>query len=995
MPAQPPVEAFEHDDHRVNIPTADAHDLVDDAVHAPKILLVERDTGLDPQLVWTGKDAQDPTLEVAAPPLWIQEKVDPRAIIEDLKRSSRRSASAGDGEPSLFDGFEDFDGLDGFESVDYYRHQANWSNRMILGDSLEVMASLAEREDLRGQVQCIYIDPPYGIKFNSNWQVSTSKRDVKDKVSDATREVEQIKAFRDTWELGIHSYLSYLRDRLQVAHSLLTDSGSVFVQIGDENVHLVRSLLDEVFGRENFVSQIAFQTTTGASSPAAKTVTLATVSDQIVWYAKDSRHLKYRQLWTPGQKKESSGYRWLALPDGSRRGMTAAEMSGQAKRPEGSKVYKPDNIQSSGSAGEQPFHYQGRTYRPGANAHWKASLAGMERLALANRIHVAKNSIQYVRYVDDFGYQPIHNVWTDVGTGNFTDDKLYVVQTGTKVVERCLLMATDPGDLVLDPTCGSGTTAYVAEQWGRRWITVDTSRVALALARQRLMAARFPYYVLADSVLGRRQRVAPSCDSSHSDGELRPPRNEVRQGFVYSTAQRITLGSISRNPELREGMTTVEIDESVARHAEVETLYDRPHEDASKVRVAGRFTVESLSPHRSLSFGTDVSDETTHNSLPTGDPSTAAPTFERTILDNLVAAGVQNGRKSERLAFEELEPYPGIVIQAVGTRAGAEDGTPQRVAVAIGPEYGTVDARFVKAAAREALKGAGFDILLVLGFSFAANALQTAGEFAPSQAAEPGEFAVVADEKQFGKLPVLLVRMNTDLAMGSDLLKKTGAGNLFTIFGEPDVAVEATADGVVVEIRGIDVYDPTTGQIRVDAPDTIALWMIDTEYDGESFFVRHAYFSGGNDPYGRLKKALKAEIDESAWATLYSTRSRPFPYPSTGRIAVKAINDYGDEVLTVIDVDPSLAGKIAGQRSQGVESLQKEVGKGVEARALRGGASLPLAPPIQATAGVDPSETADVSAAEVRAWAKAKGFPVGDRGRLDRILFDTYRRERE
>ncbi|MFW6028480.1 MAG: DNA methyltransferase, partial [bacterium] len=487
------------------------------------------------------------------------------------------------------------------------------------------------------------------------------------------------------------------------------------------------------------------------------------------------------------------------------------------------------------------------------------------------------------------------NLWDDTVTSGFGDPKVYVVQTNLKVVERCMLMCTDPGDLVLDPTCGSGTTAYVAEQWGRRWIIIDTSRVAIALARQRLMGAKLPYYLLADSSDGQ----AKEAELTGAPLDRSETRGDIRKGFVYERIPHVTLKSIANNPDIREGMDREEIDVAIARHAPTETLYDQPYEDRRKVRVAGPFTVESLSPHRAVSFEMEPSDQVAEREAEDAD------TFVRTILDNLAKAGVQNGRRPERLEFEALSPYAGKLIQAEGQRKNSEQGTPQRIAISIGPQYGTVSSEWIKDAAREALRGQGFDMLLVLGFAFDASAVSTAEEFRP---ASHNGFASVQDERQLGRLPILIVRMNADLAMGEALLKKTGSANLFTVFGEPDVRIEDTTDGVVVEILGVDVYNPTTGEIRSGDADDIAMWMVDTEYNEESFFVRHCYFAGtdgkpdGLDPYKRLKTALRADIDEAAWATLYSTRSRPFPKPETGKIAVKVVNHYGDEVLKVYDV---------------------------------------------------------------------------------------------
>jgi adenine-specific DNA-methyltransferase len=882
------VEAVRHADKRRNIPTADAKDFVSDRASRVEQVRYPRDPTLDPQLVWKGKDAADGDDLVAdAPPIYIQEKIDPRVLIENL----RRTAASAQDEPELTL-FDDFDGLDPLDKVDFYSHAANWSNRMILGDSLQVMASLAEKEGLRSQVQMIYLDPPYGIKFGSNWQVSTRKRDVKDgKLEDATREVEQIKAFRDTWELGIHSYLSYLRDRLVPARDLLTESGSIFVQIGDENVHLVRSLLDEVFGSENFVSSIAFTKTGGFSSSL-----LDGVYDTLLWYARDAAVVKYRQLY---QSKVyggegSSGYTLVELHDGSWRSMTKEEREAPQLLPSGSLIFDGTPLVSSGAGSDGPvaFEFGGNTYHPPGNSHWKTTYSGMQTLAHANRVVAIGRRLEYKRYFDDFPFVPLNNIWLGMGQRGFTGDQLYVVQTDVRVVERCMLMTTDPGDLLLDPTCGSGSTAYAAEQWGRRWITIDTSRVAIALARQRLMGAKLPYYLLADSPEGRKKEQ----ELTGQPQPTTPTTDDVRKGFVYQRVPHVTLKSIANNPDIQEGMSRDEIDAAIARHADTELLYDRPYEDNRKIRVTGRFTVESVSPHRTSRFETEVPASEVEGK------HADEEAYLRTVHENLLAAGVQNGRKAERLLFESLTPFGDPYIQFEGIRRGGGNGTPQRVAVSVGPQYGTVNATWVKDAARAALRGGNeFDLLLICGFGFDAHSSETVNEFAPSNG---GDFATVADERQLGRLPVLLVRMNAELAMGDAVLKKTGTANLFTIFGEPDVRIGRTNESVVVELLGVDVYDPTTGVIRSNDTSEIALWMIDSEYDEESFFVRHCYFSGGGtDPYGRLKRALRAEIDEQAWDSLYGTRSRPFPPPKSGKIAIKVINHYGDEVLKVFAID--------------------------------------------------------------------------------------------
>ncbi|SHF55639.1 adenine-specific DNA-methyltransferase [Lampropedia hyalina DSM 16112] len=897
---------------------------------------------LDPQLIWRGKDQQDwSDLVVNAPPLYIQEKVKPKALIDDLRRQTEERREAAAPQQDMLDLFGDFNGLpEGADRTEFYQHEGHWQNRFILGDSLQVMASLAEREGLRGKVQCIYFDPPYGIKFNSNFQWSTTSRDVKDgNAEHITREPEQVKAFRDTWRDGIHSYLTYLRDRLTVARDLLTESGSIFVQIGDENVHRVRAVMEEVFGATNFISQISVQTTTGF-----KTNYIGNIADYVLWFAKDKSRGKARSPMFPKAFELGEGNaRWLLFEDFTYRGVSAAEKRGEATVPKNALPYKPDNIISQGRAKEpQPFTFRGKTYDSWSkNSHWKASYPiGMDRLAKAGRIHVAENSIQYVRFHTDFAVGVHGNVWTDTGSGSFTDDKVYVVQTNTKVIERCLLMATDPGDLVLDPTCGSGTTAYVAEQWGRRWITIDTSRVSLALARARIMGARYSYYLLADSCEGQLKEA----EISRSAPSNRPAYGDIRQGFIYERVPHIMLETIANNAEidviwdkfqtvlepLREALNKTlgkqwqeweipreadakwsdeakklhadwwqqriarqkEIDASIAAKAEFEYLYDKPYEDKKRVRVAGPFTVESLSPHRVL--GVDEEDNLIDHVAET--QAEYGQDFASLILANLRTAGVQQAHKADKIEFTSLEPWPGDLICAEGRYL--ENGQVKRAGILVGPEFGTVTRADLVDAARE-VGDANFDVLIACAFNYDAPAT---------------EFS------KLGRINVLKARMNADLHMAEDL-KNTGKGNLFVIFGEPDVDVldtqgrsirrydgkrdiiDVPADGqLVVKINGVDVFHPSTGEVRSDGADGIACWFLDTDYNEESFFVRHAYFLGANDPYKALKTTLKAEIDPDAWATLNSDTSRPFPKPSTGRFAVKVINHLGDEVMKVFKV---------------------------------------------------------------------------------------------
>ena len=925
------VETLRHQDaSRKNIPTAEYQAVMADDDRNPiRVAYKRRNRDLDPQLVWRGKEEQNGSdLVVQAPPLFIQEKVHPKVLIDDL-----RSVGATDRSPVQTDLFADFNGLPSADAqTEFYQHDANWSNRMILGDSLQVMASLAEREGLRGKVQCIYIDPPYGIKFNSNFQWSTTSRDVKDgNAGHITREPEQVKAFRDTWRDGIHSYLTYLRDRLTVARDLLTESGSVFVQIGDENVHRVRALMDEVFGEENFVGEIILKTTSGAGSPSVGTLTLASVHDHVLWYAKTKEQVKYRQLYFDKTDMQTASlYKRVLFQDGNDRLATAEELSDPSVLPRDQSLFRPDNLTSQSSPESATFkvNHRGKDIGPGKGG-WKTNPVGMKRLQASHRLYMTRNSsLQYVRKIEDFNVAPINDVWTDVGTGSFTADKVYVVQTNTKVIHRCVLMSTDPGDLVLDPTCGSGTTAYVAEQWGRRWITIDTSRVALALARARVMGARYPYYLLADSRDGQIKEAA----LAHKVPSEAPTYNDIRQGFVYERVPHITLKAIANNAEidviyekfqetleplraeLNDALGTSyeeweipraavaawpeevrkihadwweqriarqkEIDASIAAKADYEYLYDKPYEDNKKVRVAGPFTVESLSPHRLL--GVDENDELIDNVAEAKLGYGEKQDFAEMILDNLKTSGVQQAHKDDRISFSGIRPWPGYHVCAEGTyvEGNADSGAEKRAGIFVGPEFGTVSRPDLVSAVREAAD-ADFDVLVACAFNFDAHA---------------SEF------NKLGRVPVLKARMNADLHMADDL-KNTGKGNLFVIFGEPDIDIlDAEDSQIQVKVNGVDVFHPNTGEIRSDSADGIACWFVDTDYNEESFFVRHAYFLGASDPYKSLRTTLKAEVNQEAWETLHSDTSRPFAKPTSGRIAVKVINHLGDEVMKVFRV---------------------------------------------------------------------------------------------
>ena len=1105
------IESLTHEEaRRTNLPSAEHQSLMRDEEQKPFRLAYERrNLDLDPQLVWRGKDQQDQSdLVVNVPPLYIQERIHPKALIDDLIRSAQKLSTDHSPLATQLDLFADFNGLPSEDArTEFYRHDANWSNRMILGDSLQVMASLAEREGLRGKVQCIYLDPPYGIKFNSNFQWSTTSRDVRDgNAAHITREPEQVKAFRDTWRDGIHSYLSYLRDRLTIARDLLSDSGSIFVQIGDENVHRVRALMDEVFGEEHFCRIITIRKTAGDT-----TQILTSQADYILWAAKNKNNIKYRPLFNEKEVGVGMGQQYdkkLCVDSRHSERLTRDERNRPQLIPQGWKVYRTADLRRHGFSATATVdtEFQGRVLRPGATRQWKTPVSGLARLRKSDRLELVGNTLEYRRFFDDWSVSDLANIWLDAGGSGFGEQKVYVVQTIVRVIQRCILMTTDPGDLVLDPTCGSGTTAYVAEQWGRRWITIDTSRVALALARARVMGARYPYYLLSDSPEGQRKEAEitgrhSSLTTDHQP--LTPTYGNIRQGFVYQRVPHITLRAIANNAEidviweqyekhlapLRERLAQVvsgqdpvisdqgpvassqgegnsslttnhsplaewqiprqrpdhwpsatepliteywtarvarqkAIDASIAAKADYEYLYDKPYEDRGRVRVAGPFTVESVSPHRVLAV--DENGDFVDGIAETKNGYGGTIDFAEVILDNLRTSGVQQAHKEDRITFTSLTPWPGHLVCAEG-RFSTDDkplttdhsplSTENRAAIFIGPEFGTVSRPDLVEAAREAAEG-GFDVLIACAFNYEAHTT---------------EFA------NLGRVPVLKARMNADLHMAGDL-KNTGKGNLFVIFGEPDVTVASeewlvdslnnriapyeifklvsgteslaeingldredlrayaalscrgeiwdyladAARGVLdsgehrrgtseaydggissvarscaglfggignfsdiidkagdgrpgelralveqlrrdkqnaqranqitihsplttnhysqITVHGVDVFHPSTGEVRSDGPEGIACWFIDTDYNEESFFVRHAYFLGAGDPYKSLKTTLKAEINQEAWASLNSDTSRPFEKPSTGRIAVKVINHLGDEVMKVFRV---------------------------------------------------------------------------------------------
>jgi adenine-specific DNA-methyltransferase len=813
---------------------------------------------------------------------------------------------------------------------------------MILGDSLVVMSSLLERERLAGQVQCIFMDPPYGIKYNSNFQPRISDTEVTDRRDDdLTREPEMIQAYRDTWELGIHSYLTYLRDRLTTARDLLTDSGSIFVQIGDENVHRVRALMDEVFGEDNFIILISFQKTGGIEGNY-----LSNTVDYVLWFTKNREKGKFRKLMIERKAGHTSLDRYDQFQESE---FCIRPLNNEEKKDE-SRVNSlrrfqlfPLYSEGESEGASREFKFAGQIFAIRKGTHWKTTQLGLQRIAFSDRVQRTANTIRYKRFVGDVPMLPLTDRWdsTQIGT-----ERLYVVQTASEVVKRCLLMATDPGDLVLDPTCGSGTTATVAEQWGRRWITIDTSRVALALARARIMGARYPYYLLADS----REGQLKEAEITRTAPRTEPVHGHMAHGFVYERVPHITLKSIANNAEidviwedyqtrlepLREKLNAAlgtnwqeweiprdltteitkntelgkklsadpslcslcslwlknwweqriarqkEIDASISAKAESEFLYDKPYQDTKKVRVAGPFTMESVSPHRFLSV--DENDEVVDGWKLSGgsSPYDKQQDFATVILENLKTAGVQQAHKENRLTFSSVTAFPGtkmICGEGRYTEGDSPEAPVKRAGIYIGPEFGTVSRPDLVEAAREA-GDLGFDVLIACAFNYDAHS---------------SEF------EKLGRIPVLKARMNADLHMAGDL-KNTGKGNLFVIFGEPDIELKTIGDEVTVRIRGVDVFKPQTGEVVSSGPEGIACWFVDTDYNEESFFVRHAYFLGQNDPYKSLKTTLKAEIDAEAWESLNRDTSRPFPKPTSGRIAVKVINHLGDEVMKVFSV---------------------------------------------------------------------------------------------
>lgn len=840
----------------------------------PKNPVVHR--GEDPELFWMnkyGSDDTDDLLNIDIRSLYRHEHIAPEKLMEGLYNVVRDKDQSD--QMDFFSANELFGNAlekDELEKVsDYYTHQDGWTNRLIQGDSHLVMASLLEREGMAGQVQVIYIDPPYGIKYNSNWQMKLNDRNVKDGSDEhLSGEPEMIKAFRDTWELGIHSYLSYLRDRLLVARELLTESGSCFVQIGVDNLHLIRNLCDEVFGSENFMSIITYKTSVGLGAKH-----LDSVSNYLVWYGKNIDTVKYRQLYkglTLGGEG-ATRYRYVENTEGIR-SITQEEINNPSLLPEDSKVFFKQGLTSRTGTETTAFevNFLGKKYKPTAGG-WRTSLAGIKNLINANRVTVEGRRLTFKKYFNDFGYLALNNFWDDVsgGISSRTDPKVYVVQTANKIIERCILMTTDPGDLVLDPTCGSGTTAYVAEQWGRRWITIDTSRIALNIAKTRLMTATFPYYHLYSDV---------EVQKAEKDGKIRKTITEkpepqksgdIRQGFVYEEVPHITLKSLANDEP-----------------PETETLYDKPYEDKKKLRVCGPFTVETLQNFEPVSpadLAESASEDEEGNS------------FEQRVYEHLKSAGVKNGIRNEQAVFIRVEPLVSAYLHAEGFYK-TPDGE-KKAYFHIGPKFGTVSKLAVNEAIKECRQRGDANWLVILGFSFESDISNT------SQTTSLGTFEVTK------------VRMHDDL-MQDGLMKKDRKAGSFITIGEPDIKLHRNGDEAVVEICGLDIYDPIKDEVKARDVADIAYWMVDDNYDGSNFVVRQVFFCGGSrDEFKKWQKGLetiarqktkrnvertlKIELDDEAFDRLYGFKSHPIEVREGQKIAVRVISQFGEESSKVLE----------------------------------------------------------------------------------------------
>jgi adenine-specific DNA-methyltransferase len=861
------------------------------------------DPHLDPQLQWAGK-AERASFEVDVVSLHIHERISTRAILEAIRKPEPQIALFGETHLPLN------------QQIDFYQHDVNWANRLILGDSLLVMNSLLVKEGMAGKVQMIYVDPPYGIKYASNFQPRIGRRDVKDKDEDLTHEPEQIKAYRDTWQLGIHSYLTYMRDRLLLCRDLLCESGFVFVQINDENLHFVRSLLDEVFGHQNFVSQIAFITTTGRGGGF-----LDGVYDVLLCYTKDKDRAirKYRQLFKEMDEQDVARYfQYLDLPDGRIERLTPAYLRNGESALSGRRFTLRDtSSQGESASGGLVYEFEGQPFRPPRGRHWSTTREGLDRLAYAGRLFKFDSQLRTKRYLDDISVTPMNNIWDDTQRGAFVDQKVYAVQTPDKVVERCILMTTDPGDLILDPTCGSGTAAHCAEKWGRRWITCDTSRVALAIARQRLMTARYEYYELADPGRGPAggfvyetvphvtlESIAKNAEIDAIAAKYQPQIDDVLAGLNKLLRKQWKEWEVPHQPEtgwsepatgahehfwaLKREMRQ-EIDASIQRNAPQEVLYDRPRVRSGVVRVSGPFTVEAI-PVPAIA-------DPSQSPIPQFEQTEAvlrvadlAGEYLTTMLNLLTQQGSILFPGGKRMNLQNLRPLNVGVLHAEAE--AKQNGKAARVAISIGPEYGPVTAVQTDEAIRTARRS-GYDVLVLAGFS-----IEAAAQAIVQETPIPGltvHFANVAAD----------ALMQVEEAQGNvSLLKTTRASQVFSVFGQPDVRVKAHKDGTwVAELRGVDIYDPITGEVQHTSGDDVAAWFLDTDYDGMTFHICQAFFPGDSDAWEKLQRALRAQIDPKAFERMRGTKSFPFEPGTHRRVAAKVIDFRGNEVIRVLKLN--------------------------------------------------------------------------------------------
>lgn len=855
------VESIKHKDTRTHIPSKeeagyeDANEKVSSGkkvLELPKNPVVHR--GQDPELFWMnkyGNDDRDDLLQVDIRSLYRHEHIAPETLIKNLYKTVQTQPAAAQ-QLDLFSVNELFGNAlekDELEKVsEYYHHQDGWTNRLIQGDSHLVMASLLEREGMAGQVQTIYFDPPYGIKYGGNWQIKLNNRDVKDGNDEAlTGEPEQIKAFRDTWELGIHSYLSYLRDRLIIARELLTESGSCFVQIGDENVHLVRSVMDEVFGSENFVSIITIKKTAGLGTDL-----LPSVCDYIIWYAKSKSNLKFRPLYLDKVLEGDAAYSMIEENKGNKRRMTNEEKFNHKILPKGAKVFRNQILLSAGSTPSciYPLEFEGEVFNPTAGRSWATNPQGMERLIKKKRVAKTGKTLSYIRYADDFPVNPLLNFWDDTASGSGMDKK-YVVQTNEKIIQRCLLMTTDPGDLVLDPTCGSGTTAFVAEQWGRRWITIDTSRIALNIAKQRLMTAVFPYYNLYDE------------------------NGDVRQGFIYKTVPHITLKSLAN-------------DEPPA----TETLYDQPEEDKKKLRVSGPFTVETLQNFEPIS-PEDLDDENRVNE--------EEGAFEEVIKQHLLSAGIKNGRKNEMVVFRSVELLAGEALHAEGfyvTGKGEE-----KAYFHIGPKFGTVSKKLVSDAVKACRQKGDANWLIIMGFSFESD-IEGGTQTMSMGTFEVTKVRIHDDLLQEG--------LKKKPAKSAASFVTIGEPDIDLVKNGKEVQVEIKGldiyDPIKDEVKPRNVHDIAYWMVDddYDGSNFVVKQVFFCGGDKDAF----TKWRKGLDTLARdstkkkVEKTLKIEIDDEAFDRLYGHISHPIEVKKKGqKIAVRIISQFGEESTKVLTAE--------------------------------------------------------------------------------------------